>query len=252
MSPSEIAVIVFGSTLGGAILGMSIAGRLPVHHLSSDSRDVVKMAVGTVATLAALVIGLLMAAEKSSFDAQNSELKVFSANLILLDRQLVHYGPAAQDARELLKRYARYKVDATWKTRASGSAADSDGWMLLEDVQTQVRALTPTSDAQHWLQSRALQISGDLAKTRWLLAAQTGSSIPDAFLVLLVFWLAAIFTSLGLLAPINTTVIAALFVCALSVSGAIFLILDMGAPFEGLIQISSGPLRDVLAHLDHQ
>ena len=210
---------------------------------------VVKMAVGTVATLSALVIGLLIASEKSSFDTRDSELRQFSANLILLDRQLVQYGPEAQEARELLKRYASHKLDATWKTRASSSATNRDGWLLLEDAQDRVRALTSASDAQRWLQSRALQISGDVAKTRWLLDVQTGSSIPAAFLVLLVFWLAAIFTSFGLLAPINTTVITALFVCALSVSGAIFLIVEMDTPFEGLIQISSEPMCDALARL---
>jgi len=249
MSANEIAVIAFACTFGGAILGMSIAGKLPVHHLSSDSRDVVKMAVGTVATLAALVIGLLTATAKGSFDTRDSELKQFSANLILLDRQLVHLGPSAQDARALLKRYARYKLDSTWKTRASATTVEPNGWLLLEEVQDRIRLFAPTDEAQRWLQSRALQISGELAKTRWLLDVQAGSSIPVAFLVLLVFWLAAIFTSLGLLAPVNTTVIAALFVCALSVSGAIFLILEMDTPFEGLIQISNGPLRDVLAHL---
>ncbi|HME69922.1 MAG TPA: hypothetical protein VKM54_08645 [Myxococcota bacterium] len=249
MSPNEIAVIVFGCTFGGAILGMLIAGRLPDHHLSSDSRDVVKMAVGTVATLSALVLGLLIASAKRSFQTRDSELRHFFANLILLDRQLVHYGPEAQEARELLKRYARYKLDATWKARASRSAEDPDGWMLLEDLQDRVRALTPASDAQRWLQSRALQISGDLAQTRWLLGLQTGSAIPAAFLVFLVFWLVAIFSSFGLLAPPNATVIAALFVCALSVSSAIFLIVEMDEPFEGLIQISSEPMRDALAHL---
>jgi len=116
-------------------------------------------------------------------------------------------------------------------------------------VQDRVRVLTPAGDAQHWLQSRALEISGALAKTRWLLAAQTDRSISPAFLFLLVFWLAAIFTSLGLFTPLNTTVISALVVCALSVSGAIFLMLEMDTPFDGLIQISSGPLRDALAHL---
>ena len=231
------------------MLGMSIAGRLPVHHLSPDSRDIVKMAVGTVATLAALVIGLLIATAQSSFDTRDSELREFSANLILLDRQLVHYGPSAQGARVPLKQYARYKLDSIWKTRASRSAADPDGWLLLEDVQDRIRSLAPTDEGQRWLQSRALQISGDLAKTRWLLDVQAGSSIPPAFLVLLLLWLTAIFTSLGLLAPVNSTVLATLLVCALSVSGAVFLILAMHTPFEGLIQISSGPLRDALAHL---
>jgi hypothetical protein len=226
---------------------MLIAKRVPAHHLSSESRDVIKLALGTVATLSALVIGLLISTEKTFLDTKDSELREFSANLILLDRQLVHYGPDAQDARQLLKRYARYQLDVTWET--SRSTADPNGWRLLEDVQDRVRALTPAGDAQHWLQSRALEISGALAKTRWLLAAQTDRSISPTFLFLLVFWLAAIFTSLGLFTPLNTTVIAALVVCALSVSGAIFLMLEMDTPFDGLIQISSGPLRDALAHL---
>ena len=247
MNANLIAAIVFGSTSCGAALGMFIAKKVPAHHLSSESRDVIKLALGTVATLSALVIGLLISTEKTFLDTKDSELRELSANLILLDRQLVHYGPGAQDARQLLKRYARYQLDVTWET--SRSTADPNGWRLLEDVQDRVRALTPAGDAQHWLQSRALEISGALAKTRWLLAAQTDRSISPAFLFLLVFWLAAIFTSLGLFAPLNTTVIAALVVCALSVSGAIFLMLEMDTPFDGLIQISSEPLRDALAHL---
>lgn len=247
MNANLITVIVFGSTSGGAVLGMFIAKKVPAQHLSPESRDVIKLALGTVATLSALVIGLLISTEKTFLDTKDNELREFSANLILLDRQLVHYGPGAEDARQLLKRYARYQLDVTWES--SRSTADPNGWRLLEDVQDRVRALTPAGDAQHWLQSRALEISGHLAKTRWLLAAQTDSSISPAFLVLLLFWLAAIFASLGLFAPLNTTVIAALVVCALSVSGAIFLMLEMDTPFDGLIQISSGPLRDALAHL---
>ena len=69
------------------------------------------------------------------------------------------------------------------------------------------------------------------------------------FLVVLVFWLTILFISFGLFAPPNATVIATLFVCALSVSGAIFLILELDQPFEGLIRISSAPLRNALAHL---
>ena len=82
-----------------------------------------------------------------------------------------------------------------------------------------------------------------------LLFEQGGRSIPTPFLVLLVFWLTVIFLSFGLFAPPNATVIATLFLCALSVSGAIFLILELDRPFGGLIQISSAPLRNTLDHI---
>ena len=89
----------------------------------------------------------------------------------------------------------------------------------------------------------------DLGKMRWLMFEQGSTSISLPLLAVLVFWLAIVFTSFGLFAPTNPTVIATLFFCALSVSAAIFLILEMYTPFEGLIQISSAPLRNALAHL---
>jgi hypothetical protein len=94
-----------------------------------------------------------------------------------------------------------------------------------------------------------MQISADLGRTRSLLLEQTGGSIPMPFLVVLVFWFTVIFITFGLFAPPNATVIAVLLVCALSVAGAIFLILELDRPFEGLIQISDAPLRSALARL---
>jgi len=249
MSAAGIAFFVFGLTFGGVILGMLVRKTLPDHHFNSDSRDVVKLAIGTVATLSALVLGLLIASARSSFDTRDAELRQFAANIILLDRQLVHYGPETQTARESLRHYTSYKIDATWRSQASRSVVDANGWTLLEDVQDRIRALTPTTGSQRELQSRALEISGEIAQARWLLSLQGGSSVSPPFLWILVFWLAAIFTSFGLLTPPNATVIGALLVCAVSVSGAIFLILEMTSPFEGLIQISSTPMREALAQL---
>jgi len=100
------------------------------------------------------------------------------------------------------------------------------------------------------LKSQALTISVNLRQTRWLEVEQRrGSSIPMAVLAVLIFWLAIIFVSFGLFAPPNGTVVATMFVCVLSVSGAVFLILELDRPFEGFIAIPSAPLRDALAHL---
>jgi hypothetical protein len=89
----------------------------------------------------------------------------------------------------------------------------------------------------------------DVAQTRWLLVEQTYASISKPLLIVVIAWLAIIFGSVGLFAPSNSTVVASLMLAALSVSGAIFLILELDQPFGGLIQISSEPMRHVLSHL---
>jgi len=161
----------------------------------------------------------------------------------------VHYGPEARPGRDLLRRYTAFKIGSTWPNETSHATEDRDGWMLLEDVQDQLRAFVPHDDAQRSLQARALQISSDLATTRWLLDVQKGTSIRSPFLVILIFWLTVIFTSFGVFAPRHASMFAALLVWALSVAGAVFMILEMDRPFVGLLRISSAPLREALAHL---
>jgi len=249
VSSWDIGAIVVACVFGGALGGMFLRTVVPEHHLTKETEDAIKLGMGMVATLSALVIGLLVASAKSSFDTKDAELKRFASNIILLDRQLAHYGPEAREAHDLLRRYTISKIDSTWLDEASRPVDDPDGWMLLEDVQDRLRALAPHDDAQRWLQARALQISSDLASTRWLLEVQKGTSISTPFLVMLVFWLTIIFISFGVFAPRHASMITALFLCALSVAGALFLILEMDQPFRGLIHISSAPMRDALAHL---
>lgn len=249
MTSLGIGAIVFACVFGGALGGMFLRTRVPEHHLTKETEDAVKLGMGMIATLAALVIGLLVASAKSAFDTKDAELGHFSANLILLDRQLVHYGPEASEARELLRRYTAYKIDSTWPDEASHHVDEPDGPMLLEDVQDKLRAVAPRDDAQRWLQARALQVSGDLASTRWLLDVQKGTAIRVPFLVMLAFWLTIIFTSFGIFAPRHATMVTALFVCAFSVAGALFLIVEMDHPFVGLIRLSSAPMREALTRL---
>ena len=110
--------------------------------------------------------------------------------------------------------------------------------------------LSPKDDRQRALQPPALAMTIELVQTRWLMYEQGSSgSVSTIMLVILVFWLSTIFLSFGLFAPRSATVITALFVAALSVSGAIFLILEMYSPFGGLIKISSAPLHAALTHL---
>jgi hypothetical protein len=249
MDAFDMGAVVLACVFGGALAGMLIRRSLPEHHLAKATEDAVKLGTGMIATMSALVLGLLLASAKSAFDTKDAEIKHFSTDLILLDRNLERYGPEVKEARDLLQRYTVYQIDSTWPDEASQPPEDGNGWMLLENVQDRVRALAPGNDAQRWLQARALQISGDLSETRWLLHVQMGNPIAEPFLVILVLWLSIVFVNFGLFAPSNGTAIAALFACAFSIAGAIFLILELAHPFRGLLVVSSGPMREALALL---
>jgi len=247
-----ISWVVFASVFGGALFGMLLRKLLPARHLDADSKDVVKLGMALIGTMSALVLGLLIASAKSSFDAQRGELTQMSASIIQLDRILARYGPETKEARDVLRRTA-LSLDRNWSEGTSRSEkldspeTRAGGASFYEKIE----GLAPHSDFQRSIQGQALQIALDLGRMRSLLLEQAGSSIPTPFLVVMVFWLAVIFTSFGLFAPYNATVVATLFLCALSVSGAIFLILELDSPFAGLMQISDLPLRNALALLGH-
>ena len=249
MSAMAIGGCVFACVFGGALLGMALRGLLPDGHLSADSKDVVRLGMGLLATMAALVLSLLIASAKGSYDTQRNEVTQLAANVVLLDRVLAHYGPESKDSRDLLRRYVSYVLQQMWTTTGSPSTELNLAGAGAEAVYESIQGLSPQNDAQRALRADARQIVIDLGRTRSLLVAQSGSTIPLPFLVILTFWVTVLFASFGLFAPRNVTVVATLFVCALSVAGAIYLILELDQPFQGFIHISSAPLRAALAHL---
>jgi hypothetical protein len=245
MSSTIISLIVFACVFGGALLGIFLHAVLPQHHLSSESKDIVKLGMGLVGTMAALVLGLLVASAKGSYDTQSAELTQMSANIALLDRALALYGPETKEARNLLRGAVARILDQMWSSASLSVPTAAGGEILYEKIQ----GLSPKNDTQRSLQGQALSMAVDLGKTRWLMYEQATTSVSMPLVIVLVCWLTAIFISFGLFAPFNATVVASLFVSALSVSGAIFLILEMYTPYAGLVKISDAPLRAALAHL---
>jgi hypothetical protein len=231
------------------MLGMALHTILPEQHLSTDSKDVIKLAMGVTATMSALVLALLIASAKGSYDAQKNELIQMSANAVLLDRMLAHYGTETKDAREILRGSVNRMIAQIWASESNRTSQSDPTTAGGEVMLDKIQGLSPQNEAQRSLQAQAQKLAMDLGQTRWLLIEQRGSSIPMPFLVLLVFWVTVIFLSFGLFAPRNATVVGALLLCALSVSGAIFMILELDRPFEGLVQISSAPLHNAAAHL---
>ena len=247
MSPLDIGCIVLACVFGGALLGMVLRRIVPEHHLSADSKDVIKLGMALTATMSALVLALLISSANASYDAQRNEVIQLSANIMLLDRLLAHYGPETKGAREQVRLSATGMSDRIWN--GAGKAESKATSRAGEAFYDKIQELSPQNDVQRSLKAQALQVSLDIAHARLLLFEQGGRSIPMPFLVLLTFWVTIIFLSFGLFAPPNATVITILFLCALSVSGAIFMILELDAPFSGLIQISSLPLRSAVAQV---
>jgi len=248
VNPIAISGIIFACVFGGALLGLLLRAVLPEHHLSTDTKDVVKVAMGMVGTMAALVLGLLVASAKGSYDTQSGEVTQMSANMVLLDRALAHYGAETQEIRTLLKRASERAADQLWSAGGNDAAAQptSAGGEVIYD---KMQALTPQTDGQRTTLSQAISFAVGVAQTRWLLFEQRTSSLSVPLLIVVVFWLTIMFVSFGVFAPQNGTVLLTLFVCALSVSGAIFLVLELNQPFSGLIRISDAPMRRAIAQL---
>ena len=252
MSSTIIAAIVFACLFGAGLLGVRVRAMLPENHLNPDTKDAVKVGMGLVATMAALVLGLLVASTKGAYDTQKNEVTQMATKIVFLDRVLANYGSETAETRDLLRRSVGSAINRMWPDRKISQPAQLDPSATSgEAFFNSIQQLSPQNDAQRSLKSQAVQVTTDVGQMRWLLFEQTESSISLPMLIVLIAWLAIIFMSVGLFAPPNATVVIALMLSALSVAGAIFLILELDMPFDGVIQISSAPMRNALNHLGH-
>jgi hypothetical protein len=246
-----IASITFICTFGSALAGTFVRSWLPPTHLSKESQDVVRLGIGLVATMTALLLGLVTAAARSTFDTQDAAIRNSAAAILTLDRHLARYGPETRPTRDLIRSAVAFRLDATWGTGAgAGSGLTvSQATPAVEEVENQILRLSPLTDAQRWFKSEALKLAEEVVKARWRVLG-SGSTVPFPFLVVVISWLTVTFASFGLYAPRNATVVVVLCVAAISVAAAVFLILELDGPFDGLIKVSRGPLQYALAHLN--
>jgi hypothetical protein len=251
LGPTATGAIVFAFTLAGMLLGMWLRNHLPTHHLDNDTQSSVKEVNGLIATMTALVLGLVTASAQDSFTKVGAAVEHAAADVVALDRLLARYGPETVDIRKTLRRVVEHRINTIWVAESGATLAqiDSDPAQEFERVGTLISNLTAQSGNQQWLKSRALESTESLLAARWGIFAGRESAIPNAFLVIITFWLAAAFAGYALFAPRNGTMTGILVVSAFSVACAIFLILELGDPFEGRIVVSGDPMRFALAHL---
>lgn len=252
MSALAISLIVCGFMLSGAFVGVLLRKILPAEHLNEHSKDVVRLGCGLVATISALVLGLLITSAKSTYDTQRNEIRQITSNLILLDSQLKRYGPETRAAREAIRNSIEPAVDRIWGKYGDKSLTKTpfQTSALGDQVFADIQDLSPQNEAGRALRAQALQTANNISESRVMLFEQSDGSMPIALLVVLSFWLTILFSSFTLFSPLNPTGCVAVAIIALSASGAIFLILEMNTPFSGLMQISSAPVRNALAPLD--
>lgn len=252
MAPISIAAIAFGLIFGGSLVGLLLGRILPEHHSSTESFGVVRLSMGLIATITALVLSLVTSSAKTGFDTENATVKQTAASILTFDRMLANYGPEATPIRQSLRTILTEKAAKIWPEEGIGSvdaaAVDTN---VGEHIVDQILALQPQTDAQRWYQSQALDLCSQILQTRWIVYGGSGGSIPTLFLTVMIGWLVLLFGSFGLFAPLNGTVVGALLIGTLTVATSIFLILEMDEPFNGLLKVSSDPIQYTLARLSH-
>jgi len=251
MRPGVDAFIVLASVFGSGLIGLSLRSVLPARHLHEDSLGMVRLCTGVIATLAALVLGLLVASAKTNYDRVNDEVTQASAAVVLLDRTLAQFGPQTKEARALLRTAVASVANTVFSDHGRGAADLDDPRRLAagDRLQAELRNLAPADDVQRTLQARALDLANEVAKMRLLTITQAQGSIPGGFLIVLLLWLAIMFAGFGLVTARNPTVVVTLFLAALSLAGAIFMIEELNRPLEGFLKISGAPIQYALSHI---
>src|SRR3954453_6978427 len=249
MNADVTALVVFACLVGAVFVGRTLRSLLPEQHLSADSKDAMKLAIGLVATMSALVLGLLVSSAKGAYDTERSEVILMASKVTFLGRVLDAYGPEAAVVRALLRNSTSDAIQQMWPGQIRRPTDRNPDVQSGNLAYAALQQLSPQNEMQSVLKSQATTLAGDVAQTRSLLAAQSVPSVSQPMLIILVSWLVVIFVGFSILAPPNATTVFALMISALAVSGAIFLILELDEPFGGLIGISSDPMLQALQQL---
>jgi hypothetical protein len=246
MSTLLTTTLVFGCLIGAVLLGAVGRRVIPGQHFDSDSRDAVKLALGLVATMAALLLGLLISSAKSDYDTQRRQIVEMAARVATLDRLLELYGPDAAAARAQFRATVESAVRRAWPEEA-GVAPDLSENPGGNATFSAVLALMPHDESQAAIRDQAIPLMTDLSQRRALLLAQATTSLSTPLLVIVVCWLFVIQVGFSLLAPPKPLARASLVVSGAVASAAVLLLLELHRPFDGLIRIPSTPIQAALA-----
>lgn len=237
-------LLIFVTAVMAFRFGHRLSRWLPVDHLSPEARHAAHVGIGMLATLLALVLGLMITSAKRSFDDRQAELLRFASSVVLLDRALVGYGEDAQPVRTQLK-----QIFANVRSRIEERSRDPDhpGTFMnslhaITALQHSVLQLPAGNDSKHWYQARAMQLSSEIAQDRVIIMERYSSSVPELLILIVVAWVVLIYLGLGIFNVSNPTVNTTLDICALAFACAIAIVIELDSPYSGLVSISTEPL----------
>lgn len=246
MNSLSVASIVLTSLVAAVLLGRLVRRHLPEHHLSGDSKDAVKLAMGLVATMTALLLGLLVSSAKDTYDTQRGEVIQMAAKVAFVDRAFALYGPEAAGIRAQFRHTVEEAIHRMWPRESSRPAQVGPDAAAGDALYEALQRLSPQTDLQRSLKEQLVSQATELGELQMLLLAQAVPSVARPLLIAVVGWLLIIFFTFSLLAPPNATTTMAFMVSALSVAGAIFLVLELDRPLGGWIELSSQPMANAL------
>jgi hypothetical protein len=249
MSALLVGALVSFILLGAVLIGTALRRLLPESHLTAESKDAVKLAMSLVATMTALILGLLVSSAKSTYETARSEVMQMAAKVADVDRMLGLYGPEAAGPRAQLHDAVADAVHRMWPDEARTPARLAPDTKVGDALFVAIHDLAPRDDAQRDIKAQTSATMHQIAELRTLLLVQSSPSISTPFLVAVVGWLVIIFLCFSLVAPANGTAIFAIVAAAVSVAGAVFLIMELDQPFAGFIRIGSEPMVNALRQL---
>lgn len=249
MTALLIGLLVFGLVYGGALVGILLQKKVPADHRDRQSKEVVQLVMGLIATMAALVLSLLIASTHTYYDTQQEEMQKLARDVVLLDEALARFGPETKAVRQTLRDDVVAATQAISPEEGVGSANVAPGGHK-QHLFELVQSLQPKTSAQQFDQSKSVELMTAIASTRLLIHEQATNAVPAALVVVMVSWLTLLFVGFGLFARVNATVLVSIGFGAFSVAAAIFLILDMSHPYRGLIHVSSAPIIGALEQIN--
>jgi len=244
-----ISLVLFLVLVAVSLLGARLARLLPEEQLGADTKEAVKLAMGLIATMTAVLLGLLITSAKGTYDTAESEVMQMAAKVALLDRVLRFYGPETADARHAVRDAIADGVRRTWSANRTGSAQLEPNEVMGDAVYVAIHRLSAHDETQRGLKAQATTLMAQLGELRSLLRAQTVPSVSKPLLIALVSWLVVIFLGFSVVVPANATSTVALIAGAFSVACAVFLIVEMDHPFAGVLRIPSDPMVRTLNDL---
>jgi hypothetical protein len=251
MSALTTSMAVAAFVFAGGMIGLHLHRLLSERQLSKETQDVIRLGTGMLSVLASLVLGLMIATANTSCTSTSTAVRAYAADLTALDQTLRDYGDEALAARREVRNYTTKLLNDVWTRQYYHPymVEDREAGSILEHVQESIRGLNPANHDQQWLADEGLRLSTSLLRERWLLIERTGPSVQPVMVVILVSWVAAIFVSFGMNAPRHATMHTVFLVLSLAIGSAMFLILEMDSPFDGVMQISGQPVETALEHM---